>query len=576
MKSSIIFCFFAAFGGWVFGYDIGYISGCLIMPDFIQHMGEQDPTTGEWILSSQRQSIITSLLSAGTFFGALLQSFTSDRLGRRGSIIFWSTLFSVGIIIQVASFGLAQITVGRFVAGLGVGALSAIVPLYVGEAAPKKLRGALLVLYQVQIASGLFLAYIVDLGTHHLKSSASWRIPVGLQLVWGAFLIVGGLLLPESPRLLLGRGDEKGALKAIARLNDCEVDDALTRDVIKDLEEAIREENEGGKAGWLECFSTRSMMWKRTLNGCMIQFLQQLNGQNFYYYYGPVFFESADVPLSAYSIQAILGGISLATVIPAMWTIEHLGRRKSLLFGAAIQAACALIAGLVGHYYTDVAGVTDSMVKTGGNVLIAFAVIHVSMYSLFWGPTPWVILGETYPLRVRPKAIALAAAVNWLWNFLLSYFSPLIADDIGPLILLIFFGCLIFAFVYVFFMLPETRGVRYKLLSLPTKKNAPSPTNLTYVPCRLPSKKSMSSTDPKYPHGSLIAGNLHPITRLSTLLKEKVENQLSCLLPLRSLARLMRGSLRMNTWKMRLRLRLGLGEKRKPGKRVLYKSTWRV
>ncbi|UOH85377.1 hypothetical protein LQV05_002199 [Cryptococcus neoformans] len=459
MKSSIIFCFFAAFGGWVFGYDIGYISGCLIMPDFIQHMGEQDPTTGEWILSSQRQSIITSLLSAGTFFGALLQSFTSDRLGRRGSIIFWSTLFSVGIIIQVASFGLAQITVGRFVAGLGVGALSAIVPLYVGEAAPKKLRGALLVLYQVQIASGLFLAYIVDLGTHHLKSSASWRIPVGLQLVWGAFLIVGGLLLPESPRLLLGRGDEKGALKAIARLNDCEVDDALTRDVIKDLEEAIKEENEGGKAGWLECFSTRSMMWKRTLNGCMIQFLQQLNGQNFYYYYGPVFFESADVPLSAYSIQAILGGISLATVIPAMWTIEHLGRRKSLLFGAAIQAACALIAGLVGHYYTDVAGVTDSMVKTGGNVLIAFAVIHVSMYSLFWGPTPWVILGETYPLRVRPKAIALAAAVNWLWNFLLSYFSPLIADDIGPLILLIFFGCLIFAFVYVFFMLPETRGI---------------------------------------------------------------------------------------------------------------------
>lgn len=388
MRSSIIFCFFAAFGGWVFGYDIGYISGCLIMPDFIQYMGEQDPTTGEWILSSQRQSIITSLLSAGTFFGALLQSLTSDRLGRRGSIIFWSTIFSIGIIIQVASFGLAQITVGRFVAGLGVGALSAIVPLYVGEAAPKKLRGTLLVLYQVQIASGLFLAYIVDLGTHHLKSSASWRIPIGLQLIWGAFLIVGGLLLPESPRLLLGRGDEQGALNAVARLNDCKVGDPLARDVIKDLEGAIREENEGGKAGWLECFSTRSMMWKRTLNGCMVQFLQQLNGQNFYYYYGTVFFESAQVPLSAYSIQAILGGISLATVIPAMWTIEHVGRRKSLLIGAAIQAACALIAGLVGHYYTDVAGVTESMVKTGGNVLIAFAVIHVSMYSLFWGPTP--------------------------------------------------------------------------------------------------------------------------------------------------------------------------------------------
>ncbi|KIR25670.1 hypothetical protein I307_05642 [Cryptococcus deuterogattii 99/473] len=91
------------------------------------------------------------------------------------------------------------------------------------------------------------------------------------------------------------------------------------------------------------------------------------------------------------------------------------------------------------------------MVKTGGNVLIAFAIIHVSMYSLFWGPTSWVILGETHPLRVRLEAIALAgtsslfrkhidpspncaaASVNWLWNFLLSYFSLLTGDDIGPL-----------------------------------------------------------------------------------------------------------------------------------------------
>ncbi|WVO25076.1 uncharacterized protein IAS62_006461 [Cryptococcus decagattii] len=361
------------------------------------------------------QSIITSLLPAGLFFGALLQSLTSDRLGRRGSIIFWSTIFSTGITIQVASFDLAQITVGRFITGLGVGALSAIVPL--------------------SHTSGFFLAYIVDLGTHHFKSSASWRFHIGLQLIWGAFLIVGGCL-PESPRLLFGRGDEPKALKAVARLNERKVGDPLTRDVIKDLEEAIREENEGGKAGWLECFSTRSMMWKRTLNGCMVQFLQQLNGQNFYYYYGAVFFESAQVPLSTYSIQSILGGISLATVIPVLWTIEHVGRRKSLLIGTAIQAACALIAGLLGHYYTDVGGVTESMVKTGGNVLIAFA-----------------------PLLIRPKAIALASFVNWLWNFLLSYFSPLIADDIGPLILLIFFGCLVFAFFYIFFMLPETRGI---------------------------------------------------------------------------------------------------------------------
>jgi len=449
----------AAFGGWVFGYDIGYISGCLIMPKFVQQFGQFDSSSGQWVLSSQRQSIITSLLSAGTFFGALLQTFTSDRLGRRGSILFWSTIFTIGIIVQVSSFKLAQLVVGRCIAGFGVGALSAIVPLYVGEAAPKRLRGTLLVLYQVQIASGLFLAYLVDLGTHHYNSDVSWRVPIGLQLIWGCFLLVGAAILPESPRLLLGRGDEKNAVIAIARLNDAKVDDPIVQEVMEELEDALREENEGGKATWLECFSTRSMMWKRTMNGMMIQFLQQMNGQNFYYYYAPVFFEAAKTSLSPFSIQAMLGGISLAMVLPAMWTIEHVGRRKSLLIGALLQAACAIIAGLTGHFTTANPDASPEKVHQGGNVLIAFAVIHVSMFSLFWGPTPWVLLGETFPLRVRPKCIALGAASNWFWNFMLSYFSPLIAADIGPLILLIFFGCLIFAFFYVFFLIPETKGI---------------------------------------------------------------------------------------------------------------------
>lgn len=164
----------------------------------------------------------------------------------------------------------------RFITGLGVGALSAIVPLYAEEVALKKLPGSLLVLYQVQIAHIRFLlglhrrpwnvSHIIlipklcssPICRHHFKSSASWRFHIGLQLIWGAFLIVGGCL-PESPRLLFGRGDEPKALKAVARLNERKVGDPLTRDVIKDLEEAIREENEGGKAGWLECFSTRSM-----------------------------------------------------------------------------------------------------------------------------------------------------------------------------------------------------------------------------------------------------------------------------------------------------------------------------
>ncbi len=128
----------------------------------------------------------------------------------------------------------------------------------------------------------VFLSYIIDLATHSIKNSASWRIPVGLQLLWGLILLSGIFFLPESPRHLLGTGRQEEATRVIADLNSVPIDDPLVLDLIEELEVGIRAENEGGKATWLECFSSRNMLWKRTINGMMLQFIQQLNGQNFY------------------------------------------------------------------------------------------------------------------------------------------------------------------------------------------------------------------------------------------------------------------------------------------------------
>jgi sugar porter (SP) family MFS transporter len=462
-RRAILLAIFIAFGGFLFGYDIGVISGCLIMPDFIRRFGEVGGN-GEYVLSSSRQSIITSLLSAGTFVGALAQAFTSDKFGRRGSIIIWAGVFTIGVAVQTGTtYSITQITVGRFVAGLGVGALSAIVPLYNGETAPKAIRGMMLVMYQLQIIMGIFLSYIIDLGTHSIKGSASWRIPVGLQLVWGLVLMSGIFFLPESPRHLLGEGREDEARSVIAELNGVPVDDPLVSEDMEELAFGIKAENEGGKAGWLECFSARNALWKRTGNGMMLQFIQQLNGQNFYYYYGDTFFQSAGTQLSPYVIQTILGAVSVVGTIPALYLIETWGRRRSLLTGALLEGFCALIAGLVGHYTLAPSGTDKSLLTqrniSGGDTLIAFAVLHVFCFSMFWGPTPWVYLGESFPLRVRPKAIALGSATNWIWNFLLSFFAPRIAERIGPLILLIFFGMLMFGYVYVYFAIPETKGL---------------------------------------------------------------------------------------------------------------------
>ncbi|KAG1813963.1 general substrate transporter [Suillus subaureus] len=462
-RRAVLLAIFIAFGGFLFGYDMGVISGCLIMPDFIRRFG-QEGTDGQYILSSSRQSIIVSLLSAGTFCGALAQAFTSDRLGRRGSILFWSAIFTVGVAIQTGTtYSLIQLVIGRYIAGLGVGSLSAIVPLYNGETAPKAIRGTILVIYQVQVISGIFFSYLFELGSHTINNSASWRIPIGLQMVWGIILLSGMFFLPESPRHLLGTGRGDEARKVVADLNGVPEDDPLVIEIVEELDFAIREENMGGKATWLECFSTRNALWRRTINGMMLQFIQQLNGQNFYYYYGDTFFQSAGAGLSPYVIQTVLGAVSVIGTLPALYFIETWGRRKSLLLGASGQAICALIVALVGHTTLAPTGTPTSALtarnRAGGDVVITFAVFQVFIFGTTWGPTPWVYLGESFPLRVRPKSIALGSATNWFWNFMLSFFSPRIVDRIGPMIMLVFFGMLVFGYIYVYFAIPETKGL---------------------------------------------------------------------------------------------------------------------
>lgn len=224
---AIMVGFFVATGGLLFGYDTGTISGILAMDSFLYKFagdGKTIPLTEPTpSLTVSQQATIISMLSAGTVFGALFAAPFGDLWGRRKSLIVSIGVFVFGVIFQICSTNIPILLVGRFFAGVGVGTVSVLVPLYQSEMAPKWIRGTLVCAYQLFITLGLLAASIVNLLTYKMHGSASYRIPMGLQLSWACILSLGLLVLPETPRYLVKRGQKEAAALSLSRLRRLDI-----------------------------------------------------------------------------------------------------------------------------------------------------------------------------------------------------------------------------------------------------------------------------------------------------------------------------------------------------------------
>jgi MFS transporter, SP family, sugar:H+ symporter len=191
-----LMCAFAAFAGIFFGFDTGYINGTMAMKYFIhQFTGLPYPgpdasvsVMADFAIPAWRQSLIVSILSAGTFTGAVAAGDCADFFGRRTTIIAGCAIFSAGIALQVASSSYGLLIAGRLIAGIGVGFVSAIVILYMSEIAPRKVRGMIVSGYQFCITLRLLLSSCVVYGTQDFMDSRSYRIPMAIQWVWALVL----------------------------------------------------------------------------------------------------------------------------------------------------------------------------------------------------------------------------------------------------------------------------------------------------------------------------------------------------------------------------------------------------
>ncbi|KAK1238427.1 hypothetical protein MKX07_006573 [Trichoderma sp. CBMAI-0711] len=462
---AILMGFFVAFGGVLYGYDTGTISGIMAMPYFknLFSTGYRNPN-GELDITATQESAIVSILSAGTFFGALASPLLADFLGRRPALMISTWVFNLGVVLQTIATAIPMFLAGRFFAGFGVGLISALIPLYQSETAPKWIRGAIVGAYQLAITIGLLLAAVVNNATAKRPDSGSYRIPIAVQFAWSLVLFVGMIFLPETPRFLVRSGRLEKARAALSRIRRLSPEHEALAAELGQIQANLEAESSVRKATYADCF--RRPMLKRQFTGMALQALQQLTGINFIFYYGTRYFQNSGVS-SGFTIGMITAGINVASTIPGLLAIDRWGRRPLLLLGAVGMCVSQLIVAVVGTVSTGQRPNGEIFVKclAGQQAAVAFVCIFIAFFASTWGPLAWVVTGEIYPLATRAKALSMTTATNWLFNWAIAYSTPYLVNygpgyaNLQSKIFFVWFGACFLCIALVWFFIYETKGL---------------------------------------------------------------------------------------------------------------------
>jgi sugar porter (SP) family MFS transporter len=425
--------------GLLFGYDQGVISGALT---FIKT---------DFDLSNTMVEVVTSWVTLGALFGALVAGIMADRYGRRASLITAGALFIAGALTQSLAPGVTILVIGRFVVGFGVGVASVAAPLYASELAPAERRGRYVSSYQLAITMGILVAYMVDA---LLSSSGDWRLMLGIAVVPGALLVGVVLVSPPSPRWLLKEGRRDDARRTIAKVQGAhDVDDAVDR-----LAAEIEEESTN-RASWGEVFASkgRKALWV----GLGLALFQQITGINAIIYYADQIFDLSGLTSPTAQADATMmcvGAVNVLATFIAVAFVDKLGRRPLLFAGLTGMTISLAIVGLAFHFVDT--GDQQRGMSVLGMVTMMGLMVYIASFAFSLGPIVWTIINEIYPNRIRGRAVGIATAVNWGAAFVVSQTFLTMVDDLGTsATFMVFAGTSIAALIWVWRKVPETKGI---------------------------------------------------------------------------------------------------------------------
>lgn len=426
----ILIVFIAAIAGLLFGFDTGVISGAL---GFI---AETFNLTPDQIFLRE---VIVSSVPVGALFGAIASGWSSNKFGRRRSIIISAILFVIGTLCAAGAMQLSMVIVGRLIMGFAVGLSAMIVPMYLSEVSPPNIRGMAVFIFQLAITVGIMLAFIIN---YIYAGHANWRMMFGVALIPSVILWLGMWLLPASPRWLMMRGKTDEARAVLFKLDPLHAEEELHA-LVKSLEYK--------SVGLSGLFSKKMFPLVAIAFGLFV--FQQFTGINTIFYYAPTVFNSAGFIGAKGAILASVatGVCNVLSTFVGIALVDRWGRRKLLFMGMVGMIICLTIIGLSYH------GVF------GSNIAI-LTIIAVLAFIFFFATSiagcAYLIMAELFPLRLRGAGMATASVANWLFNICVSatFLSLIAAIGIGNTFLVYAF-CTFVGLIFIVKFVPETKNV---------------------------------------------------------------------------------------------------------------------
>ncbi|KAK9824931.1 hypothetical protein WJX74_007979 [Apatococcus lobatus] len=445
--TSLLFLF-PAFGGLLFGYDIGATSGAIVSLKSAATSG-----TTWYELSPLQSGLAVSSGLLGALAGSGGAFAFGEKLGRRRELLLAAACYGIATLVTASAGSYPQLLAGRTLYGLGIGFAMHAAPAYIAETTPARVRGLLISLKEGFIVVGILLGYLAS--SQFIDSVGGWRYMYGLSLLPAILLGAGMLWLPESPRWLLlsGASEEEATANCCRARGQYGRDEGAVRSDVSDMASTMQASRSSTEeAGFSALFKGRNL---RPLTiGMSLMLFQQITGQPSVLYYATEIFEKAGFASQsdASKVSVGLGFFKLVMTGLAVLTVDSWGRRPLLLLGVSLLTVALAALSAVNTFLP-----ASSPTATWTSVVALL--LYVGAYQASFGPISWLMVGEVFPLAVRGPAAALASLTNFGSNFLVSLVLPTVQDSLGlGTTYAVFAGIGIVSLITIYNIVPETRG----------------------------------------------------------------------------------------------------------------------